>query len=278
MRIGLLFLLYLFINLDLIAQKRDPFSKAVEKERFNKVSRIFKHQVKGINRFENKKNDQKDNFYFQNIDSLTNWLKSKPSVLDVMNDKCQNKILIYPGHSSVGAKFKTKNGIFEKCFLIQQGTTGDVKIFKWRFHLFKYKDKLVYKKIYDCEGFIDRENENCNLAKQQNIISKKADSSFINANLLLGEWESMDTIRECVVFTFNELYKEYNLKTAENSNYVFFINSNHSIYYSGTTIAWPPMGCKISPISADLIEIEYSDYSSEIISRTKYQRVLKVGE
>lgn len=59
---------------------------------------------------------------------------------------------------------------------------------------------------------------------------------------------------------------------------MFFINSNHSIYYSGTTIAWPPMGCKISPISADLIEIEYSDYSSEIISRTKYQRVLKVGE
>lgn len=106
--------------------------------------------------------------------------------------------------------------------MIQQGTTGDVKIFKWRFHLFKYKDKLVYKKIYDCEGFIDRENENCNLAKQQNIISKKTDSSFINANLLLGEWESMDTIRERVVFTFNELYKEYNLKTAENSNYVFY--------------------------------------------------------
>jgi hypothetical protein len=275
MKIKLLLFSFLFVNIHLYSQRNDNFSKAVEKERFYKIGRLFERQVKRLNKIET----NKGNFpYSANIDSLTNWLKDKPCVLDAINDKCQNKILIYPGHSTIGAKFRTKNGTVEKCFLIQEGTTGNIKIFKWRFHLFNSRNKLVYEKMYNCDGFVDRERQSCELLSKMNIVFKKPESEFIDPNLFLGEWESNDTIKEKILFFYDDLLKAFNLKVEGSPNYVFSKNVNNLIYVNGSTIAWPPMGCKIIPIDSNTIEIEYTDYGNAFISRMKYQRKLDVGK
>jgi len=101
------------------------------------------------------------NPHHYDLDTLTRWLKNMPCVEDAVRDKCQQKELIYPGSSSVGVKFKTSEGIVEKCFWIQEGTTGNVNIFGWKPHIFKSRNILRYKKMYDCKGFIELQRQNC---------------------------------------------------------------------------------------------------------------------
>lgn len=240
------FCFFCFAHNNIKSEEQNSFSKAVKEENFRKVEHLFKREIKHLNRFYKPTNSGNTYFDYQTqIDSLTNWLKNKPCVLDANNDKCQTKVLIYPGKSAVGVKFKTKSGIVEKCFLIQNGTLGNVHLFKWQFHFFKPKDKLVYKKMYDCNGFIEREKENCNLLNRQIKEVDKPNNDFLNPNLIIGKWESVDTIKEHILFSYNTLLSEYNLIMPENNTYVFSANQNYFIYLNGTTIAWPPMGCKI---------------------------------
>ena len=95
------------------------------------------------------------------FDSITTWFKSQNCIDDAYWDKCQNKIAIYPSWSIIGVKFRTKNRTVEKCFSIQQGTTGKINFFGWKPTLFKMKNRLVYRKSYDCKGFIAQQKLNC---------------------------------------------------------------------------------------------------------------------
>ncbi len=160
----LLFLLsFLFLNLAQ-SQDRCTLCKAAEKENFGKVERIIRKEVKkrkhGIS-FYNGPGSGMQITHVPNLDTITLWLKSKPCVEDAAWDKCQMKEALYPGWSSIGIKFKTASGIKEKCFLIQEGSTGTLNIFGWRPHIFKTKNKLIYRKMYDCEGFIENQKKNC---------------------------------------------------------------------------------------------------------------------
>ena len=136
--------------------------KAVSKGNFNKVERIVKRHVNGLP--ESKESDSGVATYLsmdQNIDSLKMWFKKMDCVDDAFYDKCQNKIAIYPGWSIVGVIFKTDAGLAEKCFSIQKGTTGTINILGWRPKISRTKNKLVYKIMYNCPGFIDEQKKNC---------------------------------------------------------------------------------------------------------------------
>ena len=149
----LFFLILIFLSQQTIGQTNDKLCKAVTKEKFNKVGRLFKKEMKRLDKITS--ND------INAIDSLTQWLAKSPCVKDIMSDKCEIKIAIYPGWSVVGAIFYTENGLMEKCFKIQRGTTGAVNIFGWKPHIFKPKDKLVFKNVYDCPGFVEKQKKNC---------------------------------------------------------------------------------------------------------------------
>lgn len=96
-------------------------------------------------------------------DSIINELQRLECVDDVFWDKCQAKALLYPGKSAIGVRCKTNTGIVEKCFIIQEGTTGQINIFGWRPKIFKSKQKLKYKGTYDCEGFVEDQKKNCQI-------------------------------------------------------------------------------------------------------------------
>ena len=146
------------------SQSEKAFCKAVENMNFNKVERIIHKLVKKNKKGQTYFNGEGSGYQINlapSLDSITNWIKKQPCVEDAYWDKCQMKIAIYPGSSSIGVKFKTENGIIEKCFLIQEGTTGQANIFGWRPKLSKEKKVLVYKKMYEYNGFIEIQKSNC---------------------------------------------------------------------------------------------------------------------
>ena len=158
----LLILLALLIQLTVIAQL-SSLSKAAEKGRWNKVERVMKRKIHEQNRvfdFDNRERKTVLSFTIA-YDTLVHWLKTSPVVEDAASDKCQAKLMIYPGHSAVGVRFKTKNGIVEKCFVVQEGTTGTIHFFGWHPHLVRYKWKLVYKRMRDCKGFVEEQKALC---------------------------------------------------------------------------------------------------------------------
>lgn len=161
----LLFTLLDFGSIDAQSEKR--FCKAVDKENFHRVARFVKQQLKQHRYATEYANPEVVTFqailttYTPNIDSIAAWLRNFHCVADVSWDKCMAKAAIYPGHSTIGVKFKTRNGEIEKCFLLQEGTTGRVNIFGWHLKLSKSKTKLVYKRMYDCSGFIEMQKKNC---------------------------------------------------------------------------------------------------------------------
>jgi hypothetical protein len=156
------FLLLLFFIDSTSGSDSAKLCKAVSKGNFNKVERIVKRHVNGLP--ESKESESGVPTYLsmdQNIDSLRMWFKRMECVDDAFYDKCQNKISIYPGWSIIGVKFKTNSGLEEKCFSIQKGTTGTINIFGWKLKVARMKSKLVFKKLYDCTGFIEEQKQNC---------------------------------------------------------------------------------------------------------------------
>lgn len=161
----LFFVLMLCIDLS-YGQDNSSFCRVVEKEKFGKVERIIKRMIKEIP----ESRDYTDTLSFEprmdeNVESLTQWFKGFSCVEDAFQDKCQNKISIYPGWSIIGVKFRTRSGLVEKCFSIQLGTTGTINLFGWRPKIGRMKNKLVYKRMYDCPGFIVEQKRNCLIKK-----------------------------------------------------------------------------------------------------------------
>ena len=141
------------------------FTKAIEKGNFKKVEHIFKKQIKKYRKgfqYDNGPGSGIQTTYTPSFDSLVNWLKLHKGVEDATWDKCQIKLEVYTGYSIVGAVFKTKKGVVEKCFLIRKITTGNVHIFCWYPHIFKYKNKLVYEEMSSCNGFVKEQKNLCN--------------------------------------------------------------------------------------------------------------------
>ncbi len=155
-------------------QSYTKFCSAVENESFKKVERMVKKQVhkyRNGTTYNYGQNDCQTTFK-NSFDSITLWLKNQSCIEDSFWDKCQEKAAIYPWSSTIGVQFRTKKGIVEKCFLIQEGKTGQVNIFGWRPKIFKSKKILFYKKMYNCTNFIEQQKINCQRVNQQYFSCK----------------------------------------------------------------------------------------------------------
>lgn len=154
-------IIFLFAE-NTFCQSDKAFCEAIFSSRFNKAERIFNKQVKK----NNKGYVYQDSgwgiatTYYTNYEFLVNWLKKQDCVEDAIWNKFQLKAAIYPSYSIIGARFKTKKGIVEKCFMINEGTTGQINVLGWRIKIAKHKKKLVISKMFDCEKFIEQQ-QNC---------------------------------------------------------------------------------------------------------------------
>ncbi len=162
MKYVILFLFLFNFSPSSIAQLDLKICKAVKCNNFKKVDRLVKRQIKSIPISEEK--GIKDSSYVsmdKNIELLTQWFKNMECIQDAFDDRCQNKIMIYPGWSIIGVMFKIGNESIERCFSIQKGTTGTINIFGWRPKISRSKNKLVFKVSYECPGFIIDQKRIC---------------------------------------------------------------------------------------------------------------------
>jgi len=162
-RIALIWFIGFILHQKTFSQSKS-FEKAIEKENFGKIERIVKRKIKeqkhGVKFFNGTGSGMQTSFV-ASFDSIVKWLLLHNGIQDATWDKCQMKVATYPGFSTIGVVFKTKNGWVEKCFKVQEGTIGQLNIFGWRPAIFKSKMKLVYKESRDCEGFVEKQKKIC---------------------------------------------------------------------------------------------------------------------
>lgn len=161
MKTTILLLISIFICSLVYSQNNSKFCAASFDSNFKKVERDFKHEIYKLKNGINSKLPRSEINYSKTLDSLLLWLKNHDCVKDAMWDKCQNKILNYPGSSIIGVIFKTKNGEVEKCFTVQLGTTGRLNLFGWHPKISRSKNKLIYKQMKDCSGFVKEQQRLC---------------------------------------------------------------------------------------------------------------------
>jgi hypothetical protein len=268
-----LFLLIFLSSQKAFSQSEKAFCKAVESMNFKKVERIV-HRIVKKNRAGQTYFNGEGSGYQINLspcyDSIVNWLKKQDCVEDAYWDKCQSKELIYPGSSSIGVKFKTKTGIAEKCFLVQNGTTGQVNIFGWKPKISKAKKNLVYKKMYECKGFIELQKLNCypyskRVQNNDSILSQK----------LIGIWRSIKLPKDAAD-------KGIEFKVTAQNELILIVDSffvyTFSSFVSKTALSglgvkpdWPPYYCYVKQLDENHIQVEYESLQINPVTIT-YKR------
>jgi hypothetical protein len=106
-------------------------------------------------------------YYGRALDSIEKQLNELPFVGEVFFDRCETKLLGYPGYAIMGVIIMVDNKPVEKCYHIQLGRIGRAY---WRVgkHIYgsvkvhNNNDYLVYRGNYVDPGFIYRQKELCN--------------------------------------------------------------------------------------------------------------------
>ena len=94
-------------------------------------------------------------------DSLVAFLRRQPDVRDAAWDGCVNKISIWPGHSTIGMRWQSGDRIMERCWAVQEGIPGTIKLFGWRPHVRKDREQLKYLGARECPGFVEEQRRHC---------------------------------------------------------------------------------------------------------------------
>lgn len=72
----------------------------------------------------------------------------------------KNKIKIIEAYPTIGIQIKAGNDTIEKCFIIQEGTTGQIHLFGWKPKLLKARNILVFERMINCNGFLAEQRKN----------------------------------------------------------------------------------------------------------------------
>ena len=165
MKYSILLLLNLAFISVIEGQNKQIFCNAVQTDSYDRTERYIKNQIKEFRKgkvFYNGEGSGYQISFKEAYDTIVCRMKQFECVEDAFSDKCAEKIAIYPGSSSIGIILKSGEKWAEKCFHIQEGTIGRLNILGWRPRISKSKNILIYKKMYDCVGFVDEQKKNCN--------------------------------------------------------------------------------------------------------------------
>jgi hypothetical protein len=102
--------------------------------------------------------------FFYALDSITARLSRLNCVEAATWDKCMGKILLYPGHSTIGIRMKQEYEGQEWCFYFSEGKIRRINRWLGWMHYFPDREKLFYIRASVCSGFV---------AEQQSLCDKK---------------------------------------------------------------------------------------------------------
>lgn len=270
-----LFTVLLISFLSIYCDAQEHFSsleKAIDNSNFKKLERRFKKEVRRHKKGQVIQNGTSSyTVHHETAEYLVSWLKKNQNIIEAHSDKCSNHISIYPGWFTVGAIFQTKNGIKERAFTVQEGKTGNIHLFKWRFHMFKSKNVLVYKHMKEIPGFVQIQRWNC---LQQQLEQTIRDSIPIKS--LLGKWKGIDRHSDSSNIAIRFELKNNELQLFDGDRTYSFWNkvSNTAILGQGIFINWPPYDCTVKIVDKNHLTISYSSMGNELIS-VSYARQLE---
>jgi len=144
------------------AQDPEAFERALKSGNVKKLDRWMKrelhHQRKGHLQV-----TPSASYYVHDrtFDSLVAFLRLQPGVQDAARDKCIGKIAIWPGHSRIGVRFEMNGAMHERCYSVQEGRPGQIRLFGWRPHVRKDREDLKYLGAVECQGFVAQQHQFC---------------------------------------------------------------------------------------------------------------------
>ena len=94
-------------------------------------------------------------------DSLVAFLRRQTGVEDAAWDKCLNKIAIWPGHSTIGMRWRNGSVARERCWIVQEGIPGTINLFGWRPKVRKNREYLKYLRAVDRPGSVEQQRQYC---------------------------------------------------------------------------------------------------------------------
>ena len=94
-------------------------------------------------------------------DNLVAWLRGQPGVVSAEWDRCIGKLDIWPGHSTIGVRVQLGSVVRERCYTLQEGRPGTIKLPGWRPKVRKSREELKLVGVRECEGFVTQQRKTC---------------------------------------------------------------------------------------------------------------------
>lgn len=152
----------LFVPLAVQAQDVERFQRALASGNVQALDRWMKHELHQQRKGHPVAASQGTYIvHGPTFDSLVAFLRRQPGVEDAAWDKCIGKLDIWPGHSTIGLRWRDGDLVHERCWSVQEGRRGTINLFGWRPKLRKSRQHLKYKRASACPGFVEQQRKYC---------------------------------------------------------------------------------------------------------------------
>lgn len=140
----------------------DGFARAVKRGNIHAIDRWMKRELMAMKRGEQVDNGSSTyTVHALTYNSIVDWLKKQPGVIDAAWDGCTNKIGLWPGHSTIGVRVMLNGVEHQRCYRVQEGRLGTINFFGWRPRMCKSREQLRYLGAEDRPGFVVLQHKYC---------------------------------------------------------------------------------------------------------------------
>lgn len=144
------------------AQDKASFAQAMEHDTPRAVDRWMKHELhrerKGVLVTTP---SSSYTIHSPTYDSLTAWLRRQPGVVDAEWDRCIGKLMLWPGHSTIGVQVRLGDVLHERSYTLQEGRPGTINLPGWRPKVRKSRQVLKLVGVKECAGFVVEQRVYC---------------------------------------------------------------------------------------------------------------------
>lgn len=166
---GLLFIL-LLLTAPVFAQDTEALARALKSGREHRVDRWVKRELHRMRKGHLLVTPSASYIVHDpTFDTLVAVLRRQPGVIDAAWDKCINKFDLWPGHSRIGIRFIMNGTEHERCYSVQEGIPGVIRLPGWRPHVRKDREDLKYLGVEESPGFVEEQHQNCERKDQPDV-------------------------------------------------------------------------------------------------------------
>lgn len=286
-------------GLPALAQEPRPLCDAVNQGRFSRVEKIIRKEMLK-HRYGNT-NPRQSNAsypsYNEAFDSIASWLNRHECVIATTWDKCQAKILLYPGYHVVGAVFKAPQGPVEKIFVLREGKIRSINRWLGWLHHFKTRERFYYIAMKDDTGFVARQLALCEEERLRyssivahpdsaNVSSESLHTATDSGNMessipyqsVLGTFVSVGAaeVNDTLTFIWKENYRAVVMThtTEKGAMYWFRSSAENTMTDIGSYSPWHIQVAKVEIVSPESVMIYFNNsYDFRDAHSVMYQKI-----